>query len=693
MVKRGSGLRVATWTFHITLPLLGLWLVISKPRFDVQWENHTGHFWLVFSVALVNVILGVRISETARRQNDARLFLVALAFLASAGFLGLHALATPGVILHSTNAGFVVATPIGLIVAAVIAGVSAVEYGTTAASTLIRWQTRMRTALVLVLVAWGLASLAGLGFMHRSVDPRESSIAVLCAGGALLYAFAAVKYGLLYRRRRSVVLLSVTTAWVLLGEALIAVAYGRNWHASWWEWHILMALAFGFVAYSARMQFARERSGSALFGAVALEQTVQQVREEYSAALEEMVDALQQHEHAAGSEPVVASMDRLARQFGLTEGQRDVLTRAAESLASEREHNRRLDRLVEAGKQARVMKDEQALLDDSLALAMDAFPHDQMRLGLIQNQVLVLDPPGQDGAALEAVRMLGPVERSEDGAHVLALPLVVKTSAAGVLEVRRRDSDFGDRDRAVLETLAGQISVALENARLYRQMETLFRSYLSPDVATALIADPEQAALGGRVEQVTVLYADLRGFTNFSEQAAPADVVRMLNHYYGLVAPIVLGQGGTVVHYVGDALMAMWNAPVRQPDHAHRAARAALRMQETIGEETAHHPEWPVFRIGVNSGPALIGNIGAAEIRTYTAIGDTINLGARLEAAAPPGAVVIGPETRRLLGDAADVEPFGPLTVKGKARPVEAWLLEDLRADGADGAPPPVRRH
>src|SRR3954454_6293313 len=353
----GTRVRVATWFFHMTLPLLGLWLVVAAPKFDVAWENHTTHFWLVIAVAVINAALGVRISETARRRADARLFLVALAFLVSAGFLGLHALATPGVVVEGSNAGFVVATPIGLIIGAVLAGVSAVEFGSHAAAAIVRWQAIVRTVLVLLLGGWAAISLLDVGYMSRSVDPRESSIGRLCAAGTLLYAFAAVKYYLLYRRRRSVVLLSITTAWVLLGEALVAVAYGRNWHASWWEWHLLMLAAFGFVAYSAHTQFGRERSTSGLFGAAALEQTVQQVRDEYATALEGMVDVLRRRDEEDDGAPVAVNMDRLARQFELTEGQRDVLTRAAEALASEREHNRRLGRLVEAGKQARVLKD------------------------------------------------------------------------------------------------------------------------------------------------------------------------------------------------------------------------------------------------------------------------------------------------------------------------------------------------
>src|SRR5204863_265618 len=125
--------------------------------------------------------------------------------------------------------------------------------------------------------------------------------------------------------------------------------------------------------------------------------------------------------------------------------------------------------------------------------------------------------------------------------------------------------------------------------------------------------------------------------------------------------------------------MALFNAPARQPDHARRAARAALRGQAATVAAAADREEWPRFRMGINTGPALVGNIGSADVRCFTAIGDTINLAARLEGRAPVEGIVIGPVTYAHLGDAAVVEPLGGLTLKGKAAPVEAYRLLSLR--------------
>jgi len=196
---------------------------------------------------------------------------------------------------------------------------------------------------------------------------------------------------------------------------------------------------------------------------------------------------------------------------------------------------------------------------------------------------------------------------------------------------------------------------------------------------SSLLANPSQAALGGAITELTVLFADLRGFTSFSERSSPEQVVGLLNRYFGIATPLVLAQGGTVDKFVGDAMMALFNAPARQPDHALRAARAALAMQAAIEQIAADNAGWPRFRIGINTGPALVGNIGSAELRNFTAIGDTVNLASRLESSAESGQIVIGAATYAQIRDAAVVRPLGGIAVKGKAASVEAFVLLGLR--------------
>ncbi|HVD29688.1 MAG TPA: GAF domain-containing protein, partial [Mycobacteriales bacterium] len=684
----------AVWLLHMAIPLLGLWLLAAQPRFDVHWEHHQTHFWLVVGTAAINVALGLSISEQARRRSDARLFLVSLAFVSAAGFLGLHAIATPGVILEAKNTGFVVATPVGLFLASVFALLSSVNFSPAAADRVLRWQAPIRIGLLAGMVGWGVFSLTELPALNRELPPTEAHgpLVAVAAAGSLLYGIAAWRYYLVLRRRPAAILLSIITAFVLLAEAMIAGAYGRNWHASWWEWHVLMVLAFGFVAYSAREQYRREGSRSGLFNSIALEQTLENVRRDHTAALESLVDTM---ERGAATGPAVAA---LASRFGLTERQIEVLERGATALTHEREQIRRLGALVAVGREASVIRTQDDLLGRATALVQQAYGADRVRVAIVRSGRLVplegthpadggtsdggasdgsggdghasdgraddggeggagvggageggageggtrLDPARTDGvpgdgarpggrqppagkstvegpvatsdggrrrsgearpagaaaernvtdgtvagmadpgrlrsgvdllpapdgdpdagapmapegdARLPALRRralagLEPVESAEAGA--LILPLAVKGRGAGVLEVRSPPGGFAERDRSVLRSLASQLSIALENARLYQQLEGLFRSYMSPDVATALLVEPEQASLGGAVAEVTVLMADLEGFTPFAEKSPPGEVVSMLNAYYHEVVPCILDHGGTVVQFVGD---------------------------------------------------------------------------------------------------------------------------------------------
>jgi class 3 adenylate cyclase len=668
-----SWMRPALWLLHLALPLLALWLLIARPETDMHWENHRAHFGLVLVTALVNVALGVVIIRAASRRRDARLFLVALAFLVAAGFLGLHALATPGIFL-AKNGGFQVATPVGLFLAAVLSAASSIEFGERSATALFRLRVPLFVATAALILGWAAWSLSGLRPLDRPITPEQSEgpLLVTAFAGAALYGGAAIRYYLVYRRRPAVMLISIITAFVILAEAMFSVAYGRNWHASWWEWHVLMTIAFGYVAYSAYVQYRREGSPAGLFHGVALARTVEQIRRDHAEALDELTMAMRRHAEGQQGETLSRVAARIAKRFDLTERQLEVLERSADALALERTQRRRLGALVRIGRQGRIIRKEDDLLTRAMAICEEAFAPDRLTLSLVGQ----IDP--DEPLAEAALRSLEAAE-SQDGRRYV-VPLDVKGHAAGLLDATREHGPFSESDRSLLRSLASQLSIVLENARLYHQLDGLFRTYMSPDVATALLADPAQAGLGGSEREVTVLMADLRGFTPFSEQALPEQVVAMLNAYYSAIVPVILDEGGTVVQFVGDAVMAVFNAPTRQPDHALRSARAALRLQEATAQVAAGRPEWPRFRVGLNSGPALVGNVGSAEFRNFACIGDTTNLAARLEGLAEPGQVVIGSTTRDLLDHVAEVESLGPVAVKGKRDPVEAFVLRGLRS-------------
>jgi class 3 adenylate cyclase len=175
-----------------------------------------------------------------------------------------------------------------------------------------------------------------------------------------------------------------------------------------------------------------------------------------------------------------------------------------------------------------------------------------------------------------------------------------------------------------------------------------------------------------------VLFADLQGFTTFSEHHDPAEVTTMLNTYFQVVVPpVVRRHGGDVDRIIGDALMVTFNKRGDQPDHAERAAAAGLALQEAATAVQLAHPQWPRFRVGINSGVASVSLLGTEGGRTHTVIGDTVNVASRIEGKAPGGGVAIGPATKALL-PAAVTESLGLVDLKGKAEPLEVYRLVAL---------------
>jgi len=430
-------------------PLAGLALLVLRPDLDGAWEHHPAHFWLVLGVGGINAVLAYATGSAARLRGDARLLLVSLAFLAAAGFLALHALATPQVLLDAANPGFVLATPAGLLVASLFAATSSVRLGADRARLIVRRGPWLLFGLIAVMVLWGILSLAGIGPEGQDVAEAASGPLVWFAvGGCALYTVAVVNYLRLPRAAGSTLTLAMAAAFTLLAEAEIALVWGRNWHASWWEWHLLMLAAFTVIAIAAQRSWREERW---------------------------------------------AGLYR------------------AETASSER--------------------------------------------------------------------------------------------------------------------------------------------------------------------PISVVFADLQGFTTFSEERSPAEVTDMLNRYFTVaIPPIVDRFGGHIDRIIGDAIMVTFNTRGDQPDHAQRASGAALALQAATAAVAEEHPGWPRFRAGVNTGIATVGVVGTAGGRTYTAIGDVVNVASRLEALAPVGGAVVSSETLAALSG-AHTTPLGRLPVKGRTEPVDVHLL------------------
>jgi len=179
-----------------------------------------------------------------------------------------------------------------------------------------------------------------------------------------------------------------------------------------------------------------------------------------------------------------------------------------------------------------------------------------------------------------------------------------------------------------------------------------------------------------RSQDISVLFGDLVGFTPFSERSTSGEVAEVLNTYWSTAAPLITRRfGGELEKFIGDSIAATFNSRGDQPDHALRAARAALALQEELAIIASQHPEWPRLRVGVNSGEAVLREIGGHGHVAYPLVGDTINTGSRLESLAPAGGVLIGADTYEQLPDGAVVEARTGLRVKGKTDTVHAYVL------------------
>jgi len=212
-----------------------------------------------------------------------------------------------------------------------------------------------------------------------------------------------------------------------------------------------------------------------------------------------------------------------------------------------------------------------------------------------------------------------------------------------------------------------------------RRVKRLFSRYVSKDVYQQLLASPNDAALGGERREMSVLFSDMRGFTTLSESGEAEDLVRQLNQYFTRMVEVVFAHRGTVDKFVGDMVMALYGAPLDDPDHADHAVQTALAM---VKELEQLNRLWAIegraaldIGIGINTGEMIAGNIGSDTIMSYTVIGDNVNLGARLESLNKDFGtrILISEATRRQLKGTYDLRPLGAVTVKGKTKAVQVF--------------------
>jgi adenylate cyclase len=212
-----------------------------------------------------------------------------------------------------------------------------------------------------------------------------------------------------------------------------------------------------------------------------------------------------------------------------------------------------------------------------------------------------------------------------------------------------------------------------------RFVKELLGRYISPQIAREIVkrADSGELRLGGEQRKVTVLFADIRNFTQISEQLSPEATVKMLNTYLSIVVNKVIQNDGIVNKFGGDNIMAVWNAPQSQPEHALLAVKTAWEIQQSIAQlQQSDRRLLPVqFGIGINTGTALAGNVGSVGRTEYTIIGDSVNIASRICSSVPGGEVWIGDETYNQTKGYLEAEELEPQSFKGKAEPITVYRV------------------
>jgi adenylate cyclase len=267
--------------------------------------------------------------------------------------------------------------------------------------------------------------------------------------------------------------------------------------------------------------------------------------------------------------------------------------------------------------------------------------------------------------------------------HVIERELPTRGEVSLRLNVSALRAVEGDGGSLGVAMVVDDLTELRRSQRQTRQIQHLFGRYVHPAVVQQLLADSRSLNLGGETREISVVFADIRGYTRLAEQAPPEALVRILNTYLDILTEAIWHEEGTLTMFIGDALMAIFNAPLPQEDHVLRAVRAAVGMRAALDRfhaERSLNPSPVNYGIGVSTGLAVVGNIGARDrLQNYTAIGDTVNTAQRLQASASPNQILLSAPTYLAVADHVRVRQLAPFTVKGKTQPLSAYELLSLQ--------------
>ncbi len=272
------------------------------------------------------------------------------------------------------------------------------------------------------------------------------------------------------------------------------------------------------------------------------------------------------------------------------------------------------------------------------------------------------------------------------------VPLMIQERAIGVLGVSNVSDGtrtFVENDAALLSALADYAAIALENSRNVaairaqekrerEQIRGTFERFVPPTVVERALSNPENLELGGTRQQVTIMFADIRGYTAWSEKEPPERVMEMLNQYLSLAAELVMGWEGTLDKFFGDGLMAIFNAPEKQQDHIHRAVDAGLALLRAADDLNQRFGYGLSYSVGVHTGEAVVGYVGTERAMNYTAIGDVVNLAKRLQENADSGQILVEEAVVKELGEYVEAKQLGELKVRNRKQPATAYRVINL---------------
>jgi adenylate cyclase len=309
------------------------------------------------------------------------------------------------------------------------------------------------------------------------------------------------------------------------------------------------------------------------------------------------------------------------------------------------------------------------------------------RIRVEQKPILVTDADTDERfRASESMRIAG--LRS-----AMCAPLIGGGKLFGVLYVDNleRPQAFTENEWNIFALVATQAGAAIDTLAAHEQIakqvtqRAALERFLSPDVVEMIAKNPENVRLGGINQKVSILFADIRGFTSLSEKLAPEKIVEILNHYFTHVTDIIFDHGGTLDKYIGDGVMAVFGAPLSKGNDAENAVRAAQSIQRLVAElnRDAEERQWPQIRvgIGINTGIVTAGNVGSPRRIDYTVIGDSVNTASRLMSNAPPGKIIISEATAADLPEGTfDLRLLRPLRVKGKSKRIPCFSVEWRKA-------------